>query len=125
VSLGRNLVSPRNDNGKEEEEKLLRKRNRTLLMNPKGYSHAILPNNLTHKTNERTCETQVVSVYQAFGYFWEIKDFRDTGGNPILSHDALVPSDKAELFPDLEGARTLTGEDVSLPEFFMRDRRRE
>jgi len=45
---------------------------------------------------------------------------RDTDGKPIISNNTLVKVEDAEMFPSLDDVSTLDGENVTLPEFFVR-----
>jgi len=46
---------------------------------------------------------------------------RDTDGKPIISNNTLVKVEDAEMFPSLDDVSTLDGENVTLPEFFVRE----
>lgn len=52
------------------------------------------------------------------------KDLSDTGEKPILSNEVLIPVDISQVFPPLHGTlKSLTDEEVSLPDFIIRNNR--
>lgn len=93
-------------------------------VNPKSVGSQIKPGNLIDKFYEKTRNTRTIPVELAKGYFWMIGDLKETGGKPTLSNQYLIPAENAQMFPSLlAGVTTLSGEDVELPEFFIRKNR--
>ena len=77
------------------------------------------------KYYEKTKNTRTIPVELAKGYFWIIGDLTETGNKPTLSNDYLIPARNAQPFPSLlAGVKTLNGERVELPEYFVRKNRK-
>ena len=77
------------------------------------------------KYYEKTKNTRTIPVELAKGYFWMIGDLTETGNKPTLSNDYLIPAHNAQPFPSLlAGVKTLNGERVELPEYFVRKNRK-
>lgn len=89
-------------------------RNRSIIMNPDGTGSHILPGGFVNRDGRR------VVLEKAYGYFWMLKDLEKTTNKPIVSHQSLIPLDHAQRFPPLTGVKAINGEQVSIPEYFMR-----
>jgi len=105
----------------------MQKRHQGIEMNPDGLSQLILPGEYVVKTNQKTGSKKMVSIERSLGYFWTIKDLKDSNNKPILSNSKLIPSDIAQVFPPLgdvgKSLTTLTDERITLPRFFTRNNR--
>mmetsp|Transcript_43796 Transcript_43796/g.133280 ORF Transcript_43796/g.133280 Transcript_43796/m.133280 type:complete len:276 (-) Transcript_43796:162-989(-) len=94
-------------------------------MDPTSLSRLILPGgHSVLRTNARTGEKRRVFAERALGYFWMLKDIRDSP-KPILANGELVEAGEARKMPPLLGCRTLggDGEAVDLPDWFHRHNR--
>jgi len=104
--------------------KEMQKRNEGIVMNANGLSSQVLPGDFIVKTNPRTGDKKMVQIERSMGYFWDLKDLRDTGEKPVISNTELIPIEKAQVFPLLDGdLKTLTDEEVVLPNFFTQNNR--
>eukprot|EP00550_Attheya_septentrionalis_P004148 CAMPEP_0198300594 /NCGR_PEP_ID=MMETSP1449-20131203/48797_1 /TAXON_ID=420275 /ORGANISM="Attheya septentrionalis, Strain CCMP2084" /LENGTH=258 /DNA_ID=CAMNT_0044002469 /DNA_START=344 /DNA_END=1120 /DNA_ORIENTATION=+ len=92
-------------------------------MNPNGYSKLIEPGDFIIKKDRRTGEDRKVFADRSLGFFWMIKDLKDSKNKPILSNETAIPAQDAKLFPSLNDVSTLTGEKVDTPSFFTRNNR--
>lgn len=92
--------------------------NKSIVMNPKGISHTLLPGNMALKTDKKG-KTRIVNNI-ALGSFWMVKDLRDTDNKPILSNEALIPVRDAEMLPSLKGLKSLSGTEVNIPDYFIK-----
>jgi ATP10 protein len=98
---------------------------RDIIPNPDSIGSRIKPGNLIDKFYKRANRMRTVPVELAHGYFWMIKDVRDTQGKPTLSNTHLIPTETAQQFPSLlSGVKTLSGESVEIPEYFSRQNRK-
>lgn len=105
--------------------------NRTIRMNPDGYSRRILPGSYAMKVNARTQTERKLLAERVFGYFWMFKDLELTKEKPILGNEGCIDETVAERFPALGGANdargelpiTLTDEVAPMPDFCYRNNR--
>jgi len=105
--------------------------NRTIVMNPEGYSRLILPGNYAMKTNPRTGVQRKIFAERVLGFFWMIKDLDVSGEKPILGNESCIEPQVAEMFPSLGGDEdgggglpvTLDDEVAPLPEYVFRNNR--
>merc|ERR1740120_657374 len=74
----------------EEFKKLEKKRNKSIVMNPNGYSHQILPLNKIYRLDEKTGEKRIVGVDRVYGHFWMLKDLEENDAKPILTNQKLI-----------------------------------
>lgn len=81
-----------------------------------------MPGNFVIKTTRNGAEKKRYTEL-VYGYFWMIKDLRKCDEKPILSNTELIPSSSAKPFPPLEGLKSLSGDKVNLPAFFLRKNR--
>jgi len=116
---------PDDDSNNTTTEKLQRfedanpERIRDIQVNPDGVGSQILPGNLVYKKYKFSGNTRKVPLELVHGYFWMMWDLRKTGHKTILSNDDLIPSDRAQLFPLLQGVKSLNNADADLPFFFV------
>lgn len=106
----------------------MEKRHKGIIMNPLGLAKEILPNNYVVKTNQKTGVKKMMALERSLGYFWYIKDLKDTNNKSILSNEELISVEDAQVFPALNelqdsSLQTLSGENVRLPDFFTRNNR--
>ena len=106
----------------------MEKRHKGIIMNTAGISQYVLPGDQTVKTNQKTGTKKMVAIERNMGYFWFIKDLKDTENKPVIANDELIPLDDSQVFPPLNAMndgslKTLTDEEVSLPQFFTKDNR--
>lgn len=104
------------------------KRHQGIIMNQKGISQFILPGDQMVKTNQKTGQKKMVAIERSVGYFWYIKDLKDTDSKPVMANDELIPVEDAQVFPPLNGLndgslKTLEGVEEALPHFFTKDNR--
>lgn len=105
--------------------------NRTIRMNPDGFSRRILPGSYAMKVNAKTQTERKLLAERVFGYFWMFKDLELTKEKPILGNEGCIDDSVAERFPALGGKNdargelpiTLTDEVVSMPDFCYRNNR--
>lgn len=105
--------------------------NRTIRMNPDGFSRRILPGSYAMKVNAKTQTERKLLAERVFGYFWMFKDLELTKEKPILGNEGCIDENVAERFPALGGANdargelpiTLTDEVVAMPDFCYRNNR--
>jgi ATPase complex subunit ATP10 len=90
-------------------------------VNPDSTGYGVLPGNLIYKTYNWSGNTRKVPLELAHGYFWMIKDLKQTDQKPTLSNETLIPQNEARVFPTLEGLTTLDDlhTSVDLPLFFL------
>jgi len=99
-------------------------RNKTINMNPKGYSYLIQPNNQIYRIDKRRPNTQnLVQIDRVYGFFWMLKDLRENDAKPILGNTELVKEDEADVLPSLYGLETLDGHIIDIPDIFIRSQR--
>lgn len=108
--------------------KEMEKRHKGIIMNPLGLAKEILPNNYVVKTNQKTGAKKMIAVERSLGYFWYVKDLKDTNNKAVIANEELISIEDAQVFPPLNelkdsSLQTLNGEVVSLPDFFIRDNR--
>lgn len=104
----------------DDDDPDLKKRNKSIRINPNGLSKYILPNDMVYKIiNKETGAMKKVHQI-AIGSFWMVKDLRETGKKPILSNTSIIPVMDAEMFPTLNGLASLGGTNVNLPDFFIK-----
>ncbi|GKY92815.1 hypothetical protein MPSEU_000251100 [Mayamaea pseudoterrestris] len=53
-----------------------------------------------------------------YGYFWMLKDLKKTNEKPLQT--TIIPEKQAKVFPLLENVKTLSGDNVSLPDVLLR-----
>lgn len=104
------------------------KRHKGIIMNSKSISQYILPGDQMVKTNQKTGEKKMVAIGRSAGYFWFIKDLKDTDNKPVLANEDLIPVEDAQVFPSLNGLndgrlKSLEGTEEALPHFFTKDNR--
>lgn len=119
--------SPANSGNKKEFAKLPRledanpERIPGIEVNPDSLGHGVLPGNLIYKTYKWSGNTRKVPLELAHGYFWMVKDLKQTDQKPTLSNETLIPQNEAKIFPTLEGLTTLDDlkTSIDLPLFFL------
>lgn len=95
-------------------------------VHPKSIGSEIKPGNLVDKYYEKTRNTRTLPTELAKGYFWMIGDLKETGNKPTLTSPELIPAETAQYFPSLLAhVKTLAGERVELPAYFLRKNRSE
>lgn len=101
-------------------------RNSSIIMNPSSVGAQILPGGKYVYKNDTTTGTnkRKVRVDSQNGHFWMLRDLRETGDKPILSSTSLIPADRAQLLPPLQGFEDLTGVERSAPACFIRNTKR-
>lgn len=95
-------------------------------VNPDSVGSQIKPGNLMDKFYKKTGNTRTLPVELALGYFWMIEDLRKCANKPTLSNPKLISAATAQAFPTLTTngiIKTLTGDAVELPAFFLRKNR--
>ena len=94
-------------------------------MNPNGYGPEILPGGVVVKKVRN--EERKILAERAFGNFWMMSDLKKTDNKPILSNEALIPEEKAQVFPSLGHWVTLENppSQQEVPDFFLRNNRAE
>jgi ATPase complex subunit ATP10 len=121
------LAAPANNKKKKEFAKLPRledanpERIYGIEVNPDSLGHGVLPGNLIYKTYKWSGNTRKVPLELAHGYFWMVSDLKKTNQKPTLSNETLIPEEKAQIFPILEGLTTLDDLNtaVALPLVFL------
>jgi len=107
--------------------KEMQKRHQGIEMNSDGLSQFILPGEYVVKTNQKTGSKKMVSIERSLGYFWYMKDLRDSNDKPIRSNSKLIPPSIAQVFPPLgdvgEPLTTLTDQRITLPQHITRNNR--
>lgn len=88
-------------------------------VNPVGLGSTVLPGNLVYKHYKWTGNTRKVPLELVHGYFWMLKDMKNTGGKPILPNEALIPEDEAQMFPMLTGLQSLSKVTTDVPYYFL------
>ena len=90
-------------------------------VNPDSLGMNVLPGNLIYKKYKLSGNTRKIPLELAHGYFWMLKDLKNTNQKPTLSNEQLIPVRDAQLFPTLKGLNTLddSNTEVDLPLFFQ------
>lgn len=101
----------------------MEKRHKGIKMNQNSISQFILPGEKMVKTNQKTGTKKMLAVERSMGYFWYLKDLKDTDSKPVVANEQLIPSDVAKVFPALNAQidgslKSLEGKEESLPHFF-------
>ena len=95
-------------------------RHEGILMNPEGLSRKILPGNLVEQvTASGTTRQRYVELVH--GYFWMVKDLRQTDEKPILP--SWIPSKEAKVFPTITNLTSLSGNRVDFPDALLQSNR--
>ena len=89
-------------------------------MHPESISKLIMPGNQVERTNNKGLTTKRYTEL-VYGYFWMISDLKKSDNRPILPME--IPSETAQVFPDLTGLQSLSGRTVNLPDYFLRKNR--
>jgi ATPase complex subunit ATP10 len=92
-------------------------------MHPQSISSIILPGNQVTVKADGTPTTKPRYTEIVYGYFWQLMDLRRCNEKPILSNETLIPDDIAKVFPTLKRLRSLTGQYINLPDYFLRHSR--
>lgn len=90
-------------------------------MHPDSISGQILPGGTHVERNTIRGGTSRKYVEMAYGYFWMLKDMRQSDEKPIQS--SVIAEDHAKVFPNLHGLTSLAGTTVDLPEYALRQNR--
>lgn len=98
------------------------KRHTGIRMHPDSISKDILPGNMVLRKSRSGVEKKRYTEL-FYGYFWMIKDLKRSNEKPVLSNDKLIPASVAKPFPDLSGLKSLAGDEVDIPEYFLRKNR--
>jgi ATPase complex subunit ATP10 len=90
-------------------------------VNPDSLGMNVLPGNLIYKKYKLSGNTRKIPLELAHGYFWMLKDLKNTNQKPTLSNEQLIPARDAQLFPTLKDLNTLddSNTEVDLPLFFQ------
>jgi hypothetical protein len=89
-------------------------------VNPDSLGSEILPGNLVYKKYKWSGTTRKIPVeLSKNGYFWMMHDLRNTNNKPTLSNENIIPETAAQLFPVLNGLKTLANQKADLPFFFI------
>jgi ATPase complex subunit ATP10 len=90
-------------------------------VNPDSLGYDVLPGNLIYKKYKLSGNTRKIPLELAHGYFWMLKDLKNTNQKPTLSNENLIPARDAQLFPTLKDLNTLddSNTEVDLPLFFQ------
>lgn len=91
-------------------------------MHPESISKEILPGNFVLKMN-RNGVVKKRYTELVYGYFWMLRDLRQTDDKPILSNVHLISETLAKPFPALQGLRSLSNVQVDVPDFLVRKNR--
>jgi len=102
----------------------MEKRHKGIKMNQNSISQFILPGDKMVKTNQKTGTKKMLAIERNMGYFWYLKDLKDTDSKPVTANEELISTNDAKVFPPLNAQingslKLLTGEEVSLPHFFI------
>lgn len=87
-------------------------------MNQKGISHTIRPGNMVEKVLKNGEKRIVHNI--SLGRFWMLKDLRETENKPIISNNAIISVQSAEMLPLLKGLKSLNGAVVDLPKCLIK-----
>ena len=107
----------------------LQKRHSGIIMDKRGISRLILPDDKVIKTNQKTGAKRQVYTSRNFGYFWDLKDLKLTNNKPIISNTSLIKKNISKIFPsfgNVTGSNNLVsldGEIATFPDFFTRQNR--
>jgi hypothetical protein len=93
-------------------------------VNPDGIGSKVLPGNLVYKYYKWTGNTRKIPLELAHGYFWMLKDLKNTGGKPTLPNSELIPEEESQTFPTLTGLESLSNVKTDLPYAFIADKGR-
>jgi mitochondrial ATPase complex subunit ATP10 len=119
----RSFSSTKNAKQEEEEEhsEEYALRHYGIVLHPDSIVREILPGNFVWKqlSNGKTEKRATDAMY---GYYWMIKDLKRSDGKPILSNEILIPEKRSKLFPCLTKLESVSGEEVELPSYFLRNR---
>lgn len=93
-------------------------------MHPDSISRKILPpgNMVWQRSKPRKGRVRQQKYLELeYGYFWNIRDMKNTNEKPILSNETLIPEKDSKVFPKLEGLKSLASpsQQINLPDFFM------
>jgi mitochondrial ATPase complex subunit ATP10 len=93
-------------------------------MHPDSISRKVLPpgNMVWQRSKPRKGRVRKQKYLELeYGYFWNIRDLKNTNEKPILSNETLIPEKDSKVFPKLEGLKSLASpsQQINLPDFFM------
>jgi ATPase complex subunit ATP10 len=92
-------------------------------MHPDSISATILPGgtHVEHRSIRGAPRKRYTEL--AYGYFWMLKDLRTCEDKPLLTSPSLIPESRARPFPNLCNLKSLSGETVDVPDYFVRKNR--
>lgn len=101
----------------------MEKRHKGIKMNHNSISQFILPGDKMVKANQKTGTKKMLAIERNMGYFWYLKDLKDTDSKPVVANDETIPPNIAKVFPPLNAQmngslKSLAGKEESLPHFF-------
>ena len=116
----RRLLSSLDDDDSYKEA--YERRHYGIQLHPDSISKNILPGNFVMRES-KSGKIQRRYTELVYGYFWMIKDLTKSDDKPIQSNTTLIPEPQAKVFPDLFDLTSLAGEQVDLPDYFLRKNR--
>jgi mitochondrial ATPase complex subunit ATP10 len=97
-------------------------RHNGVIVHPESIAGKILPGNVVLRTTRQGLQKLRITEME-YGNFWMIKDLKQTGEKPILANETLIDEHDAKLFPEIKGARNLSGVSVNFPGHCVRKNR--
>jgi mitochondrial ATPase complex subunit ATP10 len=93
-----------------------------IIVHPESIAGKILPGNVVLRTTRAGIQKLRVTELE-FGNYWMLKDLKRTGEKPVLANESLIDEKTAKRFPEVKGARSLSGDLVDFPAHFLRKNR--